>query len=246
MVPEPLSCGSSPLARGTPVHAGGGSGCSRFIPAGAGNTKCGQSTVAGEAVHPRWRGEHARLLARHQLISGSSPLARGTLLVGGGALLHGRFIPAGAGNTLRSLATGAAVAVHPRWRGEHTPGTPRRCSSIGSSPLARGTLDAVVAVAHVGRFIPAGAGNTYCKGLTAPASPVHPRWRGEHFSPAAASSCSTGSSPLARGILAIALDPAESARFIPAGAGNTARTGSRRDCCAVHPRWRGEHPKLSR
>ncbi|ENE50637.1 hypothetical protein ECP03022939_2730 [Escherichia coli P0302293.9] len=41
---------------------------------------------------------------------GLSPLARGTRL---------RFIPAGAGNTLRRSAFFASRSVYPRWRGEH-------------------------------------------------------------------------------------------------------------------------------
>ena len=73
-----LFSGLSPLARGTRLTFRPGSLKSRFIPAGAGNTK---STTAGYrtgAVYPRWRGEHNNLLLRPYYENGLSPLARGT------------------------------------------------------------------------------------------------------------------------------------------------------------------------
>ena len=51
------------------------------------------------AVHPRWRGEHVRTRLVLFLISGSSPLARGTLESSAEGSINNRFIPAGAGNT---------------------------------------------------------------------------------------------------------------------------------------------------
>ena len=71
----------------------------RFIPAGAGNTPHTDSPNGGEAVYPRWRGEHIYRATIHVKISGLSPLARGTLLLYFCRLLYARFIPAGAGNT---------------------------------------------------------------------------------------------------------------------------------------------------
>ncbi len=56
----------------------------------------------------------------------------------------GRFIPAGAGNTVRSRVSFDA--------------------SSGSSPLARGTLGEVDNEIEDSRFIPAGAGNTLSAG----------------------------------------------------------------------------------
>ncbi len=71
-------CGSSPLARGTPLRLGLSSVPLRFIPAGAGNTSAWSLSLVWRAVHPRWRGEHHSLPALRCARVGSSPLARGT------------------------------------------------------------------------------------------------------------------------------------------------------------------------
>ncbi|KMN26717.1 hypothetical protein NI35_0938 [Salmonella enterica subsp. enterica serovar Cerro] len=73
---------------------------SRFIPAGAGNTRVDQLLKIYAAVYPRWRGEHGSGWQKSSQGSGLSPLARGTLILKGGEAVPVRFIPAGAGNTL--------------------------------------------------------------------------------------------------------------------------------------------------
>ncbi|EYD82277.1 hypothetical protein AB11_3074 [Escherichia coli 1-176-05_S1_C1] len=50
-----------------------------------------------------------------------------------------------------------------------------------------------------------------------------------------------GLSPLARGTLAHGIQSRVSARFIPAGAGNTGARNTKPCICSVYPRWRGEH-----
>jgi len=53
--------------------------------------------------------------------------------------IFGWFVPAGAGNTTRSLIALIAVPVYSRWRGEHN-GLLRDIAECGGlSPLARGT-----------------------------------------------------------------------------------------------------------
>ena len=153
--------------------------------------------------------------------SGSSPLARGTH----GALLLEldavRFIPARAGNTPTRDCGASTSPVHPRSRGEHLVRLAEGRGYVGSSPLARGTLEGL-ALAHAhDRFIPARAGNTPTSSRTATASPVHPRSRGEHLNTHRAAPLAFGSSPLARGTLHRSLE----------------RGTSRQ----VHPRSRGEH-----
>ena len=113
------------------------------------------------AVYPRWRGE----LAGHQCIAehprGLSPLARGTLQHFAASYSGGRFIPAGAGNSIPRTRLRTPVAVYPRWRGELRYSVRRVRILNGLSPLARGTRLNTTANGTVFRFIPAGAGNSY-------------------------------------------------------------------------------------
>ena len=53
-------------------------------------------------------------------------------------------------------------------------------SEGGSSPWARGTLDALRVKLALVRFIPVGTGNTLWSPCNSPSYPVHPRGHGEH------------------------------------------------------------------
>jgi len=132
--------GSSPRARGTRQHAQHRHVGSRFIPAGAGNTASKTAASKPSSVHPRGRGEHFMTQFIITSCCGSSPRARGTQGVGATDRRGGRFIPAGAGNTVAVLD-----ACH---------------QACGSSPRARGTHHGEIALRGQHRFIPAGAGNT--------------------------------------------------------------------------------------
>ena len=72
---------------------------------------------------------------------------------------------------------------------------------------------------------------------------VYPRWRGELDRTASVVSSGSGLSPLARGTRAHGIQSRVSARFIPAGAGNTLMWIILILWAAVYPRWRGEHSK---
>ncbi|ESJ05123.1 hypothetical protein SEEA0100_21021 [Salmonella enterica subsp. enterica serovar Anatum str. USDA 100] len=74
-----------------------------------------------------------------RLITGLSPLARGTPRQNINAINNARFIPAGAGNTLLPVLPQARWPVYPRWRGEHSIASDSSHSEPGLSPLARGT-----------------------------------------------------------------------------------------------------------
>ena len=96
------SAGSSPLTRGkrphrrrTPARAG-------LIPAHAGKTVAHPLDLAGEAAHPRSRGENRQRRRREIVRLGSSPLTRGKHVVSGGRVTQLGLIPAHAGKTLRS------------------------------------------------------------------------------------------------------------------------------------------------
>ncbi len=95
-----LQHGSSPRARGTLRHRIAHQLDQRFIPAGAGNTSISELSIRLITVHPRGRGEHPILGGEGGPADGSSPRARGTRRVLAQIVHDGRFIPAGAGNTI--------------------------------------------------------------------------------------------------------------------------------------------------
>ncbi len=112
--------GSSPRTRGTLRSAPQHGDLDRFIPAHAGNTCPSFLRHFPNAVHPRARGEHARVLPVALVVVGSSPRTRGTRSTFMWRFLQRRFIPAHAGNTRARGLTGLATSVHPRARGEHS------------------------------------------------------------------------------------------------------------------------------
>ena len=131
--------------------------------------------------------------------------------------------------------------VHPRSRGEHIAFLPFAFTLAGSSPLARGTRDAVPRKPFRRRFIPARAGNTSAASTRRMSAPVHPRSRGEHLPRRSRSSAFSGSSPLARGTHNQCPVKHCNPRFIPARAGNTRTPFATPRTTSVHPRSRGEH-----
>ncbi len=235
--------GSSPQARGTLLDSNQKTEQMRFIPAGAGNTTCGSGVWATPSVHPRRRGEHCGRQSLAQRACGSSPQARGTQLSARRQLLPGRFIPAGAGNTPVDMVRDVGDAVHPRRRGEHQFLCTSRNDGHGSSPQARGTRMKEATEWHRIAFIPAGAGNTDIGQLGIGEHAVHPRRRGEHIARLSDARRPRGSSPQARGTLAVLADHGRHVRFIPAGAGNTRPSSPALNGWPVHPRRRGEHMK---
>ena len=111
--------GSSPLARGTPGHPHAAEHRYRFIPARAGNTFACTKRLRASTVHPRSRGEHSRQTPKPSIVTGSSPLARGT--------------------RCSAVSCACRGSVHPRSRGEHWSAETEAEGIHGSSPLARGT-----------------------------------------------------------------------------------------------------------
>ncbi len=191
--------GLSPLARGTHDQVPENAGCTRFIPAGAGNTSALYGGTSRQSVYPRWRGEHGAVGIGRAGGHGLSPLARGTQRRFASHYARQRFIPAGAGNTILTPRFQNPVPVYPRWRGEHNSDSRGRNRQSGLSPLARGTRFEDHAHGYPVRFIPAGAGNTATRSMSARLRTVYPRWRGEHEPVMCCQSLSAGLSPLARG-----------------------------------------------
>ena len=233
--------GSSPQARGTLPPMAIATLEDRFIPAGAGNTKPSRRCPLSYPVHPRRRGEHSLDFAEWIRGNGSSPQARGTQQQHPNHRRQHRFIPAGAGNTCAPQFGSIMGAVHPRRRGEHRTTVHGNVCVAGSSPQARGTPKSNANASNRTRFIPAGAGNTRLRRQRSYRCMVHPRRRGEHAGAKVQVYALNGSSPQARGTPAMDAIRRQIARFIPAGAGNTAPRRGGRGLTTVHPRRRGEH-----
>ena len=98
-----VSCGSSPLARGTHEYNPRYVSHIRLIPARAGNTAFVSMSRLITSAHPRSRGEHLVGSSSVGLGCGSSPLARGTHAKYDVATCNHRLIPARAGNTLADM-----------------------------------------------------------------------------------------------------------------------------------------------
>ena len=116
--------------------------------------------------------------------------------------------------------------------------------NAGSSPLARGLLHLREQVIVGGRIIPARAGFTPQRGTQPRHGRDHPRSRGVYSQTARYAAGHLGSSPLARGLLAVDEGPVGEGRIIPARAGfttTTPTTGRRR---GDHPRSRGVYTRL--
>ena len=136
--------GSSPLARGTLNNTLVPAVKTGLIPARAGNTSDHRQMLRPARAHPRSRGEHGRAIPGAAASAGSSPLARGTPETATATAPVAGLIPARAGNTGAAESTKTPTPAHPRSRGEHALALPMTAVSSGSSPLARGTHNAVI------------------------------------------------------------------------------------------------------
>ena len=212
--------GSSPHARGTRADYRRCRSGRRFIPACAGNASPARSGGPRGPVHPRMRGERTTHRIRSAAHGGSSPHARGTRSVFKTVLHRDRFIPACAGNANWRFRARCVGTVHPRMRGER--GKCSRCPHVqrGSSPHARGTHLNGTHNPEKLRFIPACAGNAARADGRPGLVSVHPRMRGERWTPPLLMPPSVGSSPHARGTLMVHAVHLGQIRFIPACAGN--------------------------
>jgi len=234
-----LALGSSPLARGLHHHHHLLRRSSRIIPARAGFTKERGRIEISKRDHPRSRGVYLLLtpvVPRHM---GSSPLARGLRDEGSRHALGCRIIPARAGFTGVHLGSFRLGWDHPRSRGVYAALALSNPLSLGSSPLARGLLGALVPCPRLHRIIPARAGFTPTILSTPVGLSDHPRSRGVYSSPPSLRGLSPGSSPLARGLRPGAAIGPCSVGIIPARAGFTMMHSTQTHPCADHPRSRG-------
>ena len=213
--------GSSPRGRGK--HGGDSlpDGVPGFIPARAGKTAIHGHCGCPFRVHPRAGGENAIAQPEGQSAPGSSPRGRGKLAAPGGCGGYRGFIPARAGKTAASAASGKLTKVHPRAGGENLSRSSLTFVSWGSSPRGRGKQRVGTAAADMVGFIPARAGKTRASSTPLRASAVHPRAGGENNSGPTRRSARMGSSPRGRGKRCGSHDQPPCLRFIPARAGKT-------------------------
>ena len=195
------SAGSSPLARGLPDHGMPFPVARGIIPARAGFTQCDVGYSQPDRDHPRSRGVYQVILAANESDGGSSPLARGLLVV-----FCGPAIP---------------CWDHPRSRGVYRSRKIRASLISGSSPLARGLPRILSRPRHLPRIIPARAGFTAHCDMSAVSGGDHPRSRGVYRWPDMISGPHGGSSPLARGLPTAGSQFRKYYRIIPARAGFT-------------------------
>ena len=125
-------------------------------------------------------------------------------------------------------------------RGEQSGRLSRLSASLGSPPLARGTVHSLIRAFALRGITPACAGNSVIQGKAYQYPGDHPRLRGEQGEGQKESPPREGSPPLARGTV-----PAVSIVFLrqgitPACAGNSAATCRRLSSVGDHPRLRGE------
>ncbi|VEI15507.1 Domain of uncharacterised function (DUF2825) [Actinomyces viscosus] len=215
--------GSSPLARGLPArwhhHRGG-------------------------EDHPRSRGVYPRggttIGGR-----GSSPLARGLRVGRDRQRRRRRIIPARAGFTGSRRPRPCCLPDHPRSRGVYAGLGEAGAEELGSSPLARGLLSRGLGTDHAAGIIPARAGFTSCSFLSLDSRGDHPRSRGVYWMNGLIFSVSTGSSPLARGLLEFTDSADKHDGIIPARAGFTGGCRIVGHGASDHPRSRGVYPCFS-
>ena len=190
-----------------------------IIPARAGFTAPCAPDPSSTKDHPRSRGVYSGLTAMRSPSPGSSPLARGLRPRGHLLCRRGRIIPARAGFTRLN------------------PAAHQLCP--GSSPLARGLRAIGAQNRSYARIIPARAGFTLRHTLSCQAVEDHPRSRGVYSWPARRYFGREGSSPLARGLRAVAWGLVVIGGIIPARAGFTRRGGRAGTRPSDHPRSRG-------
>ena len=214
--------GSSPLARGLLSSYPQLLLAPGIIPARAGFTSCRTWRRSTRRDHPRSRGVYGRRTGARCPSTGSSPLARGLREVFGDLPPVNGIIPARAGFTSTRRARPSPPLDHPRSRGVYETFGIAYQRDAGSSPLARGLHEVAKPTAEAVGIIPARAGFTCGRHRCGPGSGDHPRSRGVYATSAAVRTCSPGSSPLARGLLADGDQQTGTRGIIPARAGFTA------------------------
>ena len=166
---------------------------------------------------------------------------RGAQYDGDNLSLRLGLIPACAGSTNSHKHILSSKRAHPRLCGEHSPIFQGALTTVGSSPLARGTLQSRIFRFSRRGLIPARAGNTACYLWASGWTGAHPRSRGEHMGFPSVPSLDMGSSPPVRGAHVAYRRYEGRAGLIPARAGSTEEVAVNAGGFRAHPRPCGEH-----
>ena len=232
-------CGSSPLARGLRLGRTSRPCTRRIIPARAGFTLAIGYTFRLVTDHPRSRGVYSLAVALTGRGTGSSPLARGLLVLEQVCRSGVRIIPARAGFTPGSVRRTTWGPDHPRSRGVYLAVHLHARVAGGSSPLARGLLPGFHPVRSDVRIIPARAGFTSSGARWRSRATDHPRSRGVYLFGSSLGLGFQGSSPLARGLRGRRRRSGSARGIIPARAGFTLLAAGAVVSVGDHPRSRG-------
>ena len=190
--------------------------------------------------HPRVRGEQEVTKEVGGSPAGPSPRARGAVLWGGRRVRRGGTIPACAGSSGARVWPRPRPGDHPRVRGEQEAAMTELHGNPGPSPRARGAAALRARHPRRGGTIPACAGSSDSSRRKPNWCRDHPRVRGEQLANGLAEEAERGPSPRARGAEAHPAHEAAHTGTIPACAGSSWRTYSRRLRRRDHPRVRGE------
>ena len=218
---NPDGLGSSPLARGLLLRLRRRAVRRGIIPARAGFTPPEAAGWRRRTDHPRSRGVYSVFMRALVVRRGSSPLARGLPQIGSRCTNNGWIIPARAGFTEEPILCGTNYQDHPRSRGVYHHIKLSLQFQRGSSPLARGLRLGAPHRGRRARIIPARAGFTRRPVPPGAGQWDHPRSRGVYVRGVIWGRYCMGSSPLARGLLAPAVQGFWTGGIIPARAGFT-------------------------
>ena len=175
---------------------------------------------------PARAGRTSQFLGTLGTLRGSSPLARGGLS--------------------RMQSWGIPLGLIPARAGRTSADPRASLASRGSSPLARGGRPGRAAQDPRPGLIPARAGRTCEATVSGRVCGAHPRSRGADRRASVSKQALKGSSPLARGGLTIVPKLGLWPGLIPARAGRTRTSRSRRTPPRAHPRSRGADDGSSR
>ena len=155
--------------------------------------------------------------------------------------VQGGLIPARAGKTQRRRSACAVRGAHPRAGGENEAGDEKGATFEGSSPRGRGKRQQDRDAQAASRLIPARAGKTSLRSVTATPTAAHPRAGGENGPLPSEGMELDGSSPRGRGKRSWSPSWNSSSGFIPARAGKTIDRESAVKSARAHPRAGGEN-----